>query len=63
MKDQSDKLEEKGLDVANLNSSVSESEQKESLEQVEARTKRFYFHDARTLDESRISANAQRQND
>jgi ATP-dependent DNA helicase RecQ len=35
MKDQSDKLEEKGLDVANLNSSVSESEQKESLDQVE----------------------------
>jgi ATP-dependent DNA helicase RecQ len=35
MKDQADKLEEKGLDVANLNSSLSASEQKESLEEVE----------------------------
>ncbi|HEX8638882.1 MAG TPA: ATP-dependent DNA helicase RecQ [Pyrinomonadaceae bacterium] len=43
MKDQSDKLEEKGLDVANLNSSVSESEQKESLEQVERERSDFIF--------------------
>lgn len=43
MKDQSDKLEEKGLDVANLNSSVSEAEQKESLEQVERERSDFIF--------------------
>jgi ATP-dependent DNA helicase RecQ len=43
MKDQSEKLEEKGLDVANLNSSVSESEQKESLEQVERDKSDFIF--------------------
>jgi ATP-dependent DNA helicase RecQ len=43
MKDQSDKLEEKGLDVANLNSSVSESEQKESLDQVERERSDFIF--------------------
>jgi ATP-dependent DNA helicase RecQ len=43
MKDQTDKLEEKGLDVANLNSSVSESEQKESLAQVERERSDFIF--------------------
>ncbi|HEX8286739.1 MAG TPA: ATP-dependent DNA helicase RecQ [Pyrinomonadaceae bacterium] len=43
MKDQSDKLEEKGLEVANLNSSVSESEQKESLEEVERERSDFIF--------------------
>lgn len=43
MKDQSDTLEEKGLDVANLNSSVSESEQKQSLEQVELERSDFIF--------------------
>ncbi|HEX9929805.1 MAG TPA: RecQ family ATP-dependent DNA helicase [Pyrinomonadaceae bacterium] len=43
MKDQTDKLEEKGLDVANLNSSVSESEQRESLEQVEREASDFVF--------------------
>ena len=43
MKDQSDKLEEKGLDVANLNSSVSEAEQKESLEQVKRERSDFIF--------------------
>lgn len=43
MKDQSDKLEEIGLDVANLNSSVSESEQKESLERVERERSDFIF--------------------
>jgi ATP-dependent DNA helicase RecQ len=43
MKDQTDKLEEKGLDVANLNSSVSESEQRESLEQVERQASDFIF--------------------
>jgi ATP-dependent DNA helicase RecQ len=43
MKDQSDKLEDKGLDVANLNSSVSEAEQKESLEQVKRERSDFIF--------------------
>ena len=43
MKDQSDKLEEKGLDVANLNSSVPESEQKESLKEVERESSDFIF--------------------
>ena len=43
MKDQSDKLEEKGLEVANLNSAVSESEQKESLEDVENEESDFIF--------------------
>lgn len=43
MKDQTDKLEEKGLDVANLNSSVSESEQREALEQVERQASDFVF--------------------
>lgn len=43
MKDQTDKLEEKGLDVANLNSSVSESEQKESLEEVKRENSDFIF--------------------
>lgn len=43
MKDQTDKLEEKGLDVANLNSSVSETEQREALEQVESERSDFIF--------------------
>ncbi|HEX8566796.1 MAG TPA: RecQ family ATP-dependent DNA helicase [Pyrinomonadaceae bacterium] len=43
MKDQTDKLEEKGFDVANLNSSVSETEQRESLEQVERQASDFVF--------------------
>jgi ATP-dependent DNA helicase RecQ len=43
MKDQTDKLEEKGLDVANLNSSVSETEQRESLKQVEREKSDFVF--------------------
>ncbi|HEX8288931.1 MAG TPA: DNA helicase RecQ [Pyrinomonadaceae bacterium] len=43
MKDQTDKLAEKGLDVANLNSSVSETEQRESLEQVEREASDFVF--------------------
>lgn len=43
MKDQTDKLEEMGLDVANLNSSVSESEQRDALEQVERETSDFIF--------------------
>ena len=43
MKDQSDKLEEIGLDTANLNSSVPESEQREALEEVEDETSDFVF--------------------
>jgi ATP-dependent DNA helicase RecQ len=43
MKDQSDKLENIGLEVANLNSSVSESEQRKSLEQVERERSDFIF--------------------
>src|SRR5881275_472483 len=35
MKDQADKLEEIGVDSANLNSGVPESEQKEALEDVQ----------------------------
>jgi len=43
MKDQSDKLEEIGLDAANLNSSVPESEQKEALEDVDKEKSDFIF--------------------
>lgn len=43
MKDQTDKLEEKGLDVANLNSSVSETQQRDALEQVERERSDFIF--------------------
>lgn len=43
MKDQSDKLEEKGLDVANLNSGVSTAEQKESLAEVDSQRADFIF--------------------
>ncbi|HLM59556.1 MAG TPA: RecQ family ATP-dependent DNA helicase, partial [Pyrinomonadaceae bacterium] len=43
MKDQTDKLSEIGLEVANLNSSVSETEQKESLENVERERSDFIF--------------------
>jgi ATP-dependent DNA helicase RecQ len=42
-KDQSDKLEEKGLDAANLNSAVSASEQREALEDVEQEESDFIF--------------------
>ena len=43
MKDQSDKLEEKGLDVANLNSGVSEAEQKDALASIERERSDFIF--------------------
>jgi ATP-dependent DNA helicase RecQ len=43
MKDQSDKLEKIGLEVANLNSSVSESEQREAIETVEREKSDFIF--------------------
>jgi ATP-dependent DNA helicase RecQ len=43
MKDQTDKLSEIGLEVANLNSSVSEPEQKESLEDVRRERSNFIF--------------------
>ena len=43
MKDQTDKLSEIGLEAANLNSSVSETEQNESLERVERERSDFIF--------------------
>ncbi|HEY8562100.1 MAG TPA: ATP-dependent DNA helicase RecQ [Pyrinomonadaceae bacterium] len=43
MKDQADKLDEKGLEVANLNSSVSESEQREALEEMKRERSDFIF--------------------
>lgn len=43
MKDQTDKLTEIGLEAANLNSSVTESEQQESLAQVKSEQSDFIF--------------------
>jgi ATP-dependent DNA helicase RecQ len=43
MKDQTDKLADKGLDVANLNSSVTEAEQRDALEEVEREQSDFVF--------------------
>ena len=43
MKDQADKLEDIGLEAANLNSAVPASEQKESLESVEREESDFIF--------------------
>jgi ATP-dependent DNA helicase RecQ len=43
MKDQSDKLEEMGLEAANLNSSISASEQREALDEVESEKSDFIF--------------------
>jgi ATP-dependent DNA helicase RecQ len=43
MKDQADKLEDLGLDAANLNSSVTAGEQKEAMEDVEHETSDFVF--------------------
>jgi ATP-dependent DNA helicase RecQ len=43
MKDQTDKLDEIGIEAANLNSSVPESEQREALEDVHSEKSEFLF--------------------